>query len=71
MIERNEKWLSEHLHKGIISGDPEKYEEENLNLEERLFIRTHIADFHSVNGKRLPEMQKSIDILKDLLAQSR
>jgi hypothetical protein len=68
---KNKKWLSEHLHNGIISGDPEKYEEENLNLEERLFIRTHIADFHSTNGKRLPEMQKSIDTLKDLLAQSK
>ena len=61
------EWISKHLHNGIVSGDPEKYEEENLTLEERLVIRTHVADFHSISGKRLPEMQKSIDVLKDKL----
>lgn len=67
----NTEWLILHLHNGIISGDSEMYEKENLTIEERLYIRRHVADFHSINGKRLPELQKPIDILEDLLNQSK
>ena len=65
LLEKN-KWLSKHLHNGIISGDQDKYYSENLTLKEELEIREHVADFHATSdGKRLPEMEKPINLLKN------
>jgi hypothetical protein len=63
--------LSEHLRKGIISGNQDKYYAENLTLEEQLEIRIYVADFMMANGKILPELQEPIDILKEKLSQNK
>ena len=66
-----EKWRSKHLHNGIISKDQDKYYDENLTLKEQIEIREYVADFHAINEKRLPEMQKTINTLKVRLSQSK